>query len=83
MFIIHIHDPYWPYRAWFLATYIFFSLLLLARMTYLHSHARWQQSHTRLPPYLGLDLIRVTLLVTAVLWKLRLTTLRATQQFER
>ncbi|HJS28108.1 MAG TPA: transglutaminase-like domain-containing protein [Anaerolineales bacterium] len=67
MFIIHIHDPYWPYRAWFLATYIFFALLLLARMTYLHSHARWQQSHTRLPPYLGLDLIRITLLVTAVL----------------
>ncbi|MDX1435836.1 MAG: transglutaminase domain-containing protein [Anaerolineales bacterium] len=67
MFIVHIHDPYWPYRAWFLATYIFFALLLLARMTYLHSHALWKQSQTRLPPYLGLDLIRTTLLVTAIL----------------
>ena len=67
LFIIHIHDPYWPFRTWFLATYIFFSLLLLARVTYLHRQAHWQRNHTRLPPYLGLDLIRVTLAATAVL----------------
>ena len=67
LFIIHIHDPYWPYRTWFLATYIFFALLLLARMTYLHNRAEWQQRHTRLPPYLGLDLIRATLGATAIL----------------
>ncbi len=67
LFIIHIHDPYWPYRTWFLATYIFFALLLLARMTYLQRHAIWEQRHTRLPPYLGLDLIRTTLLATAIL----------------
>jgi transglutaminase-like putative cysteine protease len=67
MFVIHIQDPFWPYRAWFLAAYIFFSLLLLARVTYLDSNFRWQQSHTRLPPYLGLDLIRATLLATAIL----------------
>ncbi len=67
LFIIHIHDPYWPYRTWFLATYIFFALLLLARLTYMHNRVAWEQRHTRLPPYLGLDLIRVTLTATAVL----------------
>lgn len=67
LFIIHIHDPYWPYRTWFLATYLFFALLLLARVTFLQRQSEWKRAHTRLPPYLGLDLIRVTLLVTAIL----------------
>ncbi len=66
LFMIHIHDPFWPRRTWFLATYIFFALLLLARLTFLHNQASWKRSRTRLPPYLGLDLIRGTLLATIV-----------------
>ncbi len=67
LFIIHIHDPYWPFRTWFLATYIFFALLLLARTSYLQRQAEWQHNQTRTPPYLGLDLIRATLLATSIL----------------
>jgi transglutaminase-like putative cysteine protease len=67
LFIIHIYDPFWPFRTWYLAAYIFFSLLLLARLTFLRKYARWRRTNTRLPPYLGLDLIRTTLMATAVL----------------
>lgn len=67
LFVIHIHDPYWPYRTWYLAAYLFFSLLLVARMTFLSNYSKWRHTNTRLPPYLGLDLIRTTLLATAVI----------------
>jgi len=67
LLIIQIYDPYVASRVWFLAGYLLFSILLLARLTYLHHYVRWQEDHVPLPPYMGFDLIRVTLLVTALL----------------
>jgi transglutaminase-like putative cysteine protease len=52
--------------SWYLATYIFFSLLLVARMTLLARNARWQRSRLHLPLMLNLDVSRVALLVVFV-----------------
>ena len=67
MFAIHSFDALVSRRAWYLAVYIFFALVLVARMTYLQRYDTWRKSRTNLPPHLGLDFIRFTLLVTAVL----------------
>jgi transglutaminase-like putative cysteine protease len=67
MFAIHSFDPLIARRGWYLAVYIFFALVLVARMTYLQRYDNWRQSRTNLPPHLGLDFIRFTLLVTGLL----------------
>ena len=67
MFAIHSFDPLITRRTWYLAVYIFFALVLVARMTYLHRYDNWRESRMNLPPHLGLDFIRYTLLVTGLL----------------
>ena len=67
LFVIHSFDAVMSERAWYLAVYLFFALVLVARAAYLHQHERWQQSRTALPPHLGLDFIRFTLLAAAVI----------------
>ncbi len=67
MFAIHSFDALVVRRTWYLAVYIFFALVLVARTTYLHRFDNWRQSRTNLPPHLGLDFIRFTLLVTGLL----------------
>ncbi len=67
LFIIHIHDPFWTSRSWFLAGYIFLALLLLARLHFLHKRAAWRENHTHLPPYVGLDFLRATILAAGLL----------------
>lgn len=67
IFVIHSFDPLIARRAWYLAIYLFFGLVLVARMAYLYQHNRWQESRTALPPHLGLDFIRFTLAATTLL----------------
>lgn len=67
LFVIHSFDAIITRRAWYLAIYLFFSLVLVARCAYLQHHKRWQNSRTALPPHLGLDFIRFTLLAAAIL----------------
>jgi transglutaminase-like putative cysteine protease len=67
LFIIHIHDPYWTRRSWFLAGYIFLALLLVARVHFLQKREQWRASRTHLPPYVGLDFLRVTMVGAALL----------------
>ncbi|RMF46676.1 MAG: hypothetical protein D6755_06330, partial [Anaerolineae bacterium] len=62
LFIIHINDKFWPFRAWYLVLYGLLGMLILARLHYLHNHAIWKQRRTRLPAYLGVDITRATLL---------------------
>jgi transglutaminase-like putative cysteine protease len=62
MFVIHSFDPVNTGRIWYLAIYLFFGLILVARMTFLHHHNRWQESRTALPPHISLDFIRYTIL---------------------
>ena len=67
LFVIHSFDAIITQRAWYLAVYLFFSLVLVARVSYLQQRERWKQSRTALPPHLGLDFIRFALLATAVI----------------
>jgi transglutaminase-like putative cysteine protease len=67
MFVIHSFDPLVTRRAWYLAFYLFFGLVLVARMAFVHQHNRWQESRTVLPPHLNLDFIRFTLLFASII----------------
>ncbi len=67
IFIIQAYDPYIQTRGWFIAFFLFFSLLLLARLYYLRQQRKWKQRNSYLPPYLGLDHIRVVILTSLIL----------------
>lgn len=65
--VIHSYDASLTSRVWFLVLYLFFALLLVSRMVYIQQHKNWEQTRTYIPPYLGIDFIRITLVITAVL----------------
>jgi transglutaminase-like putative cysteine protease len=67
LFIIHIHDPFWPTRSWFVAGYIFLALLLVSRAHFLQSRAKWKENRTHLPPYVGLDFLKATMMAGAII----------------
>jgi transglutaminase-like putative cysteine protease len=67
LIVIHAYDPLVPRRAWFLAAYLLFALLLVARMHYGSQRHQWQQNHTYVPPDIGFDWIRYTLAAAMVL----------------
>lgn len=67
LFIIHIHDPYWGSRSWFLAGYIFLALLLLSRINFLQKRQTWRETRTHMPPFIGLDFLRITMVVGGLL----------------
>jgi transglutaminase-like putative cysteine protease len=65
--VVQAADRYVPPRAWYVAAYFVFSLLLLARLTYLRLRQEWQQDGARIPPLMALDLSYVTLAVSVLL----------------
>ncbi len=67
LILIHSYDSYLSSRAWYLVIYLFFALLLIARLTFLNNRKRWLSNKTYTPPYLGLDFIRTALVVSIVL----------------
>lgn len=66
MVIIHSYDSVIQQRTWYLAAYIFLALLLVARMHYLRLYRRWKQLGTYLPPFMGIDSVRLGLIVTTI-----------------
>ncbi len=74
MVLIHSYDSFLASRAWYLVIYLFFSLILVARLVYLQNHKRWQKTNTYVPPYIGVDFIRIALAATALLLLLTWTT---------
>lgn len=62
MFTIHHFDALVTRRSWYLAIYIFFSLVMAARMVYVQRQEHWQKTRTALPPHLGLDFIRFAMI---------------------
>ncbi len=65
--IIHSYDALLTSRLWYLVIFLFFSLMLIARMVYLLQRYQWKESNTYIPPYLGVDFIRFTIVVITVL----------------
>jgi transglutaminase-like putative cysteine protease len=72
LFVIHTFDPLIARRTWYLAAYLFFALVLVARMAFLQRESSWQHNRTALPPHLGYDFVRfaviAALLVVMFAW---------------
>ncbi len=63
MLVIQAYDPYPPSRAGLIALYLFFALLLWARLHYVRQRTLWQGARTYLAPFLGLDMTRIAFFV--------------------
>jgi transglutaminase-like putative cysteine protease len=66
-FVIHSFDPLLVSRSWYLAFYLFFALLLVARVVYIKNLVIWKGSHTHTPPDMGFDFSRVALVLSMIL----------------
>ena len=70
--VIQAYDPYLTQRAGLLAALLLFSILLLARTNFIQRQAGWKSNRTYIPPDIGYDWIRFTLvvaiLIVAVAW---------------
>jgi transglutaminase-like putative cysteine protease len=66
-FVIHSFDPLLAIRSLYLAFYLLFAILLVARMVYIKNRARWRESHTRTPPDIGFDISRVAVVLSILL----------------
>ncbi|HSQ26478.1 MAG TPA: hypothetical protein VLM80_05085, partial [Anaerolineales bacterium] len=67
IFLVHSFDAMVTRRSWYLALYLFFGLILVARMVYIQRQERWQTNRTALPPHLGLDFIRFAIVATLLI----------------
>jgi len=67
LLVIHLTDLSRVAHAWYLAVYIFLSLLLLGRLAYLRLCARWRQANAHVPALVVLDFAPTILLVTVLL----------------
>jgi transglutaminase-like putative cysteine protease len=65
--IIQAYDPFLTRRAGFLAALLLFAILLVARMNFIHRRANWKSSRTYIPPDIGYDWIRFTLVVAILI----------------
>jgi transglutaminase-like putative cysteine protease len=66
-FVIHSFDPLLVSRSWYLAFYLFFALLLVARLVFIRNSATWRDRRTHTPPDMGFDFTRVALVLSMVL----------------
>lgn len=62
-FVIHTFDPILMRRTWYLAFYLFFALLVVARLVYLKNVRLWRRERLHLPPDAGFDWMRATALL--------------------
>lgn len=65
--VIHHYDAFLSRRIWYLVVYLFFAIILVARLTFLHQAERWKNTNTYMPPYLGVDFVRIALSAAALL----------------
>jgi transglutaminase-like putative cysteine protease len=64
--IIHNYDALLEVRVWYLGFYLLFALLLVARVNFIKTRARWSQERTHLPPYTSFDLMRATVVAAVI-----------------
>ncbi len=67
LIVINTYDSFMPVRTWFLAGFIFFALILVARMHFVKLQHRWKHNGTYLPPFVGIDSLRLGLITTVIL----------------
>jgi transglutaminase-like putative cysteine protease len=67
IFVIHSFDPLLAVRSLYLAFYLLFAILLVARMVYVKNTSKWSERHIHTPPDIGFDLFRVTVVLSIIL----------------
>lgn len=67
MVVLHTYDAQVVSRVWYLASYIFFTLLLVSRVHLLEQREKWRASRTVMPVYIGSDMLRATFLAAGAL----------------
>lgn len=67
IFVIHAFDPLVFRRGLYLAIFFVFALIFVSRMNYIRFHSRWQTNHTALPPQLGLNFFRFTIIAVLMI----------------
>jgi len=67
MVVLHTYDALISVRVWYLALYIFFTLLLVSRVHLLEQRTKWRALKTQMPVYIGADMLRATLLAAGAL----------------
>lgn len=67
LLVIQSYDPYLVRRAWFLAAYLLFGLVLVARIHYIQQRHTWRLNRMHLPPDIGFDWIRFSLAVVVII----------------
>jgi len=67
LFVIHSFNLPITRGSWYLAVFLFFGMVLVARMAFLHQHKQWKESRTATPPHVGLDFIRATIMACIII----------------
>ena len=63
IFIIHSFDPLLAQRSWYLAVYLFFALMVIARLVFKQNLSEWKANRVHSPPDAGFDINRVALMI--------------------
>ena len=67
LIVIHTYDPFISRRAGFLAAFLLFAILLVARSNFVQRRVGWKSSRTYIPPDISFDWIRFTLAVAVLI----------------
>jgi transglutaminase-like putative cysteine protease len=67
LMVIHVYDSLVTRRIWFLAAYLLFGLLLVARTHFIRQRLQWRENRTYIPPDIGFDWIRYTMAASVFL----------------
>ncbi|MGH2582862.1 MAG: transglutaminase-like domain-containing protein [Anaerolineales bacterium] len=59
--VMQTYDPLISRRVWYVAAYLLFALLLVARQQLLRQRETWESKHIQIPLYIGADLLRAAL----------------------
>ncbi len=66
-FVINSFDALLTVRSIYLAFYLLFAMLLVARSVYIKNTSKWVETRTHTPPDIGFDISRVALVLSMVL----------------
>lgn len=65
--ILHSYDSFVPNKIWYLVAYLFFALILIIRLVYLHRRQKWQSENTYIPSNISAIFSRVAIVATLAL----------------
>ncbi|MFN2176880.1 MAG: transglutaminase-like domain-containing protein [Anaerolineales bacterium] len=66
LLVIQSFDSLNPKSNWYMAVFFFFSLLIVTRMVFVKNRVKWKFENTAVPPHLGLEIIRISILAVIV-----------------